>query len=205
MKNTALTLTLVLALLFSAATVTLPVRATENSWTTKAPMHSGRGGAGVAEVNEIIYAIGGQHTNNVSGTEFKTIIFNAVEAYDPATDTWVEKSPMPTSRSSFGTAVFQNKIYCIGGSTERGEIGVNEVYDPSTDTWDTKTPMPKARSGLQANVVDGKIYVIGGWNQSVESAQVDIYDPLTDTWTTGAPMRRLLLDTLRQWLTTRYT
>jgi N-acetylneuraminic acid mutarotase len=101
---------------------------------------------------------------------------------------------MPTSRSNFGAAVYQNKIYCIGGSNEEGGIGVNEVYDPSTDTWETKTPMSTARSGIQANVVDGKIYLIGGWNGSAsssyleKSAQVDVYDPSKDTWTTGAPM-----------------
>jgi N-acetylneuraminic acid mutarotase len=191
MKNTALALTLVSALLFSAAAGTLSVSAAENSWTTKAPMHSGRGGAGVAAVNGIVYAIGGQHTLNVSNTEFKTVIFNAVEAYDPATDTWTEKPPMPTSRSSFGTAAYQNKIYCIGGSNEEGKIDVNEVYDTSTDTWDKKAPMSTARSGLQANVVDGKIYLIGGWYKletASASAQVDIYNPLTDTWTTGAQM-----------------
>jgi N-acetylneuraminic acid mutarotase len=195
MKNSALALTLVSGLLFPAAAGTLQVNAAENSWTTKAPMHSGRGGAGVATVNGIVYAIGGQHTLNSSNTELKTVIFNAVEAYDPATDIWTEKAPMPTLRSSFGTAVYQNKIYCIGGSNERGVIGVNEVYDPSTDTWETKAPMSIARSGLQANVVDGKIYLIGGWYQSNStyrnvgvSAQVDIFDPSTDTWTTGAPM-----------------
>jgi N-acetylneuraminic acid mutarotase len=196
MKKTALALTLVSALLFSAATGTLSVSAAENSWTTKAPMHTARAGVGVATVNGIIYAIGGQHTQNVSDTEFTTVIINAAEAYDPATDTWTEKTPMPTSRSSFGTAVYQNKIYCIGGSngSDPGLIGVNEVYDPSTDMWETKTPMSTSRSGLQANVVDGKIYLIGGWNQSEsssyleKSAQVDIYDPSNDTWTTGAPM-----------------
>jgi hypothetical protein len=96
---------------------------------------------------------------------------------------------MPTPRCNFGIAVYQNKIYCIGGITNRvgHEIsftGVNEVYDPATDTWETKTPMPNA-TGAQANVVDGKIYLIdGGSNGTLNQA----YDPVTDSWTLKEPM-----------------
>ena len=42
---------------------------------------------------------------------------NATEAYNPGTDTWTLKAPMPTSRDGFGIAVYQNKIYCIGGES----------------------------------------------------------------------------------------
>jgi N-acetylneuraminic acid mutarotase len=163
-------------------------------------MHTARAFAGVAAVDGIIYAIGGSRTQNVSNHYFSVTI-NATEAYDPATDTWTEKAPMPTSRSSFGTAVYQNKIYCIGGfslsddGTRTTPTGVNEVYDTSADTWETKTPMPTARYGFKANAVDGKIYLAGGWyrlettyNNVDKSAQVDVYDPSTDTWATGAPM-----------------
>jgi N-acetylneuraminic acid mutarotase len=102
---------------------------------------------------------------------------------------------MPTARTSFGAAIYQNKIYCLGGLRleDKGKYttiptGANEVYDPSTDTWETKAPMSTARYGFDANVVEGKIYLIGGWYGSDKSAQVDIYDPLTDTWTIGMPM-----------------
>ena len=35
--------------------------------------------------------------------------------YAPAMDNWTVKQPMPTPRGAFGIAVFQNKIYVIGG------------------------------------------------------------------------------------------
>lgn len=198
MKRAAITLTLISALLMLAAAAPSSVSAAENFWTTKASIHTARDGAGATAVNGIIYVIGGTHKYFASDTEFFYVTINATEAYNPATDTWTEKAPMLTSKGDFGTAVYQNKIYCIGGKTlwknDLNITNANEVYDTETDTWQTKTPMPTARYGLEANVVDGKIYLIGGWIQSEssskvdKSAQVNIYDPLTDTWTTGTPM-----------------
>jgi N-acetylneuraminic acid mutarotase len=172
--------------------------AAENLWTTKASMHMSRTGAGAASVNGIIYVTGGSQRYFEKDNSFFYVTINATEAYDPATNTWTQKAPMPTSRDGFGTVVYQNKIYCIGGRTlwknSENATRANEVYDTETDRWQTKTAMPTARYGIQANEVDGKIYLIGGWIQSEsssiadESAQTEIYDPLTDAWTTGSPM-----------------
>jgi len=87
---------------------------------------------------------------------------------------------MPTPRIVFATAVYQNKIYCIGGKTADGYTAVNEVYDPATDTWETKTAMPTARGWLTVNVVNNKIFVI---SKTVN----EVYDPATDSWTAKTP------------------
>jgi hypothetical protein len=148
----------------------------ENSWATKAPMSQARSGLGVAVVNGKIYAIGGQVLVYQSSlrTESKEVGTN--EEYNPTTNTWTMKSPMPTPSSGFATAVYQDKIYCLGK-------GINEVYDPATDEWENKTSthIPIA----QANVVNGKIYVIGGYPNNTLN---EVYDPLTDTWTMKAPI-----------------
>jgi hypothetical protein len=142
--------------------------ASENTWTTKAPIP--QTGA-TAVVNGKIY-----------------VISDAINyEYDPATDSWVEKTPMPTPRHSFGIITYQNKIYTIGGRTEwNDETGItdtraNEVYDPSTDTWETKKSMPTTRGDLWANVVDGKIHLIS------DDAH-DVYDIATDSWNTSEPL-----------------
>jgi N-acetylneuraminic acid mutarotase len=152
--------------------------------------------------------MGGSQRYNVSDNGFSYMSINATEAYNPATDTWSLKAPMPTSRDSFGVAVYQNKIYCIGGesvsATESHAINANEVYDTETDSWQTKTSIPTARYDIEASVVDEKFYLIGGIESSSitrlilgnfqieqcmnESAKVEVYDPVTDTWTTGSPI-----------------
>ena len=162
--------------------------ASEDSWTTKKAMLTGRVSCGsVAAPNGLIYVIGGsQQVKTGSSTPVGTN-----EAYDPKTDTWATKKAMPTPRDSFGIVIYQNKIYIIGGSVGGGSVtGVTEVYDTTTDTWETKTSMPTARSSLRANIVDGKIYMIGGLKpidfsnvQSSPGYVNEVYDIATDTWT----------------------
>jgi N-acetylneuraminic acid mutarotase len=153
--------------------------AVEDSWETMASMPTARMGPGLAVVNGKIYAIGGYNGSHV----------NINEMYNPAANTWITKKSMPTLRS-FATAVFHNKIYCIGGAD-----GLNEVYDPATDTWETKQPMPTPRSALSASVVNDKIYLIGGFvpssiglPQPERTNLNEMYDPVTDSWTTMAPL-----------------
>jgi N-acetylneuraminic acid mutarotase len=170
------------------ASSTTPV---ENSWTSKAPMPTARGGLGVAVVNGKIYAIGGSTIQVKESRYVSGGVVGVNEEYDPATDTWTTKASMPTPRAFLAVAVYQNKIYCIGGSsgdsTINGELeqitDVNEVYDPATDTWTTKSPMPMPNSKVQANVVNGKIFILGG-NDDPTFNQV--YDPESDSWTTKA-------------------
>jgi hypothetical protein len=188
---------LLLALVFLTDSCIIVIKSVwavpEDSWTQMTPMHEVRGRLGVAVVNGKIYAIGGD-IGSVGGLveNYKLIGTSAVvstnEEYDPATDTWVFKSSMPTPRKNFGIAVYQNNIYCIGGEIRNGSTmsytGVNEVYDPATDTWETKTPMPTHRRFLTANVVNGKIYLIGALDNN---SQNQVYDPSTDSWTTKTP------------------
>jgi len=151
----------------------------EDSWTTKASMPTARAQLGVAVVNGKIYAIGGENNSATGGPN----VLKVNEAYDPATNTWTTKKPMPTARHSFGIAVYQNKIYCIGGSINGPHLAVNEVYDPATDSWETKTSMPTARAALTANTVNGKIYLMGGGPANTTN---ESYDPATDSWSTKA-------------------
>ena len=181
------TLILLLVLCFNLSTFEVSLAdAAEDLWITKEPMNEARSRLGVVVVNGKIYAIGGSTESglmpNING------FVGTNEEYDPATDTWTFKKPMPTPRAGFAITVYQNKIYCIGGaigfSNSTGKIftRAHEVYDPATDTWETKASMPTARWQMQANVVDGKIYVIdfSGTNH--------VYDPATDSWTTKAPI-----------------
>ena len=165
----------------------------EDSWITLEPMPTARSGLGVAAVNGKIYAIGGSTASGfmpsipgsaVLGNSDIGGIVGTNEEYDTATDTWTFKTPIPTPRIVFATAVYQNKIYCIGGKTSDDYTGVNEVYDPAMDSWETKTSMPTARGWLTANVVDDKIYLISGYPDGTLN---QVYDPATDSWTTKTP------------------
>jgi N-acetylneuraminic acid mutarotase len=148
-----------------------------------------RTGLGAATVNDKIYAIGGLTISEfmpsipgyaVLGNRDLIGYLGVNEEYDPITNNWISKASMPTPRILFAIAVYQNKIYCIGGKTSKGYTAVNEVYDPATNTWETKAPIPIAKGWLSANTVNNKIYIISGTSN-------EVYDPNTDTWTNKTP------------------
>jgi N-acetylneuraminic acid mutarotase len=180
----------------------------ENTWVSKASMNTARGYLGVAVVNDKIYAIGGDqgHLMGNAGTytTMTSEVTNATEEYDPSSNRWVSKSQMPTARARFGTAVYQNKIYCIGGykgevivinpgtyewKTEYYDVSANEAYYPGTNTWEVKKPLPTPRHNAATNMVNGKIYVIGGYSIETHSILnvLEVYDPETDTWAAKTP------------------
>lgn len=162
----------------------------ENSWVSKAPLNVAMSGLGAAVVNGRIYAIGGYALNATGGYGLNGII-GTNEEYDAATDTWTNKTSMPTPRYDFAIATYNNKIYCIGGFLPDGSTtGINEAYDPSTDTWQTRMPMPTNRAEMNANDVNGRIYVIGGRTGGPYSTVniTEVYDPVSDSWTQGESM-----------------
>jgi N-acetylneuraminic acid mutarotase len=136
-------------------------------------------------VDGIIYAIGGVQ-------DFQQPAFATVEAYDPETDAWTTKAPMPTPRGALSTCVVDGIIYAIGGGSDLwSSLSTVEAYDPATNTWTTMSDMPTPRMALSTSVVDGIIYAIGGCtvNQGGGAlATVQAYDPATDTWTTKHDM-----------------
>jgi len=160
------------------------------TWATKAPMPTPRMLGSAHQVKDIIYVIGGTDDPNFDSlTGVPT-----VEAYDPATDIWTTKAPMPGPRLIFASCVLNGKIYIIGGFRKNFSdyLDIMEEYDPLTDTWTAKAPMPDRRVGVSAAAVGNKIYVIGGFGTEPVNmnplASVIAYDPATDTWESKAPM-----------------
>lgn len=168
--------------------ITVAEAFSQGTWSYGNRMPTGRGGpAGVVGMDGIIYVMGG---NGIGDPSVK----NALEAYDPRTDSWTIKTPMPTARVALAAALgTDGRIYTFGGCPENhGYGGVNtlEIYDPITDSWTTGAPMPTGRTGHDAVTgLDGRVYVFGG--HAIPGGHIgnlEIYDPATNTWTTGAAM-----------------
>ena len=160
-------------------------------WTTKRPIPTPRSAFGIAVYQNKIYVIGGYiGFDMVTGLP---ILGSVNEVYDPLTDSWESKEPMPTKRSQLNANVVNGKIYLIGGRTggQYSTVDLNEVYDPETDSWTTKAPIPYPVVLYASAVVDGKIYVMGGQDEFADPMNlelVQIYDPSTDAWSFGSPM-----------------
>jgi len=128
-------------------------------WRSRAPMPTARYGLAAAEatLSGKIYAIGGEYRNG------RIQYLRTVEEYDPVTDSWCSRAPMPTPRYFHAAVAEGSRLYVLGGyNSDVGDLAVVEEYDPATDIWASRTPMPTARRGLAAVAVGGRIYAIGG-------------------------------------------
>jgi N-acetylneuraminic acid mutarotase len=169
-----------------------------DTWKALAPMPSKRGSPVAAAVGNKIYVIGG--VSLLPGSTETALNFGTpqasvgtVEEYDLETNTWRERSPMPTPRNHTTAGVVNGKIYVIGGRvgaafiSEATDVSVVEEYDPATDKWNSpRSRMPTARSALGSGVINGRIYVAGGEFQDPHMMAtfkaVEAYDPATDSW-----------------------
>ena len=177
--------------------VIAPTAAIDTPWTARANMPTPRAAVAAVVLDDLIYVIGGKGAFSSS---------DAVEAYDPVTDTWATKAPLPTPRASLAATVVDGKIYTFGGIDYTGIDGfggtgaaydVVEIYDPATDTWTTGAPMPQTLGEAAIGAVGGKIYIVAGAqptftapenipDELVEISNVFAYDPATDTWSSPA-------------------
>jgi N-acetylneuraminic acid mutarotase len=161
-----------------------------NIWSTRTPMPTPRTYFGIAVYQNKIYCIGG-----ATHEENEGYITGVNEVYDPATDTWENRTSMPTPRARLDANTVGDEIFLIGGNSRRypktfifpNTTCLNEVYSPETDSWTTKTPLPIASANYVSAVVDNKIYIIGGESNDVHSLN-QVYTVETDSWSHAAPI-----------------
>ena len=131
-----------------------------DQWTTLAPMPNAREHLAAAVSDSVIYVVGGRES--IDGQLINT---NRLEAYSPASDTWVRLADMPTARGGLAAAWLNGRIYAFGGEffgVTSGVFEENEEYDPVTDSWRQLAPLPTPRHGMAAVTVGESIHVIGG-------------------------------------------
>lgn len=80
-----------------------------------APLSRARAGHGATDWNGTLVVVGGE----VLGTG-ETL--TSVEAYDPATDRWVEIAPLPVPLHGVAVAAVGDQLYALGGSRRAGAI-----------------------------------------------------------------------------------
>jgi N-acetylneuraminic acid mutarotase len=100
---------------------------------------------------------------------------------------------MPTARTRPAAAVYNNKIYIIGGETAEGVTDTVERYDPATNLWVAVARKPTPVVDAQAAVIGGLIYVPGGRLATGQiTEEMEVYDPRSDRWHTAARLPKPL-------------
>lgn len=156
-----------------------------DAWQLTTPLPVALNHTMSAAVNGKVYVIGGQPGSGGAGPFTDTVY-----EFDPGSENWRARAPMPTARGGGAAAVVNGKIYVAGGRPPRGNDFA--AYDPATNTWIRLPDLPTQRNHLGAAAIGGKVYVAGGrFGAGFESEQTDrieVYDPVTNAWTVKAPM-----------------
>ena len=98
-----------------------------------AKMSTQRSTAGVAVLNNELYAVGGRDGSSC---------LRSVERYDPHTNKWSTVANMCKRRGGVAVGVINGFLYAVGGhdapavsNPQQSRFNCMERYDPGTDTW----------------------------------------------------------------------
>lgn len=151
-----------------------------NGWRAVTPMPTARDNLAVVAVNGKLYALGGVYTSDPNED-----LSTANEEYDPLTDLWVVKAPIPrvgtfgrTCRRTAG-ATSGGKIYVWQGMCASPNQEKVQEYDPISNTWAARGPF--ASGGIEwplFTTIAGQVWAM------VEGAMPTFvqYQLSTDTW-----------------------
>jgi N-acetylneuraminic acid mutarotase len=156
-------------------------------WITRAPMPVGLHHAGIGVTGGQLYVIGGYSRSKLSVWQPVATVY----AYDPATDTWAERAPMPTPRGALSVTEYDGKLYAIGGYDRKTNSAAVEVYDAERNIWVERAPLPTPRDHLATATVSGKVYAIGGrldGDYRRNLSITEVYDPIADRWGRAADL-----------------
>jgi hypothetical protein len=144
-----------------------------NTWETKTPMPTKRGGLQTNVVDGKIYCISGF----TQGSQFS----NVTEVYDPTNDSWSRAAAMPNFQEEYYSAVVDNKIYIISDKVQ--------IFNPENNDCSTGFPPPtgvyQGAAGATTGIMAPKQICFLGGVQGLNQ----IYYPSNDSWATaGASM-----------------
>jgi N-acetylneuraminic acid mutarotase len=165
----------------------------QGTWIEKSAMPGGpRSDFPAVAMNEKIYMFGGAAPVGMMVPGIYGM--RQTEEYDPATDRWRQRAPMPRGLHHIDGVALGGKIYTVGGFTARAHASPDNgffEYNPETDIWRPLLPLKSKRGAVALAAVNGKIHAIGGREGDVRlTTDHDVYDPATGKWSEAAPLSR---------------
>jgi len=132
-----------------------------NAWTAAPQLANARNHGGGAASGGKFFAISGRHGwDEVSGDD------PALDAFEPATNSWTGRAPMSEPRSEIGSATVtlaDGRLVTVGGSIT-GKVPSADVlvYDPSSDRWSSLPALPIPLKGVIAARLGNQLIVTTG-------------------------------------------
>lgn len=157
-----------------------------NTWTSIAPLNTGRCQAGVVAFDGKLWVAGGSDSWNC---------LNTVECYDPEEDKWSFAAPLSQSRRGCGLAVLNSRIYCVGGSDGSQSLKSTEYYEPVSKTWVLGPSLNTSRANVGIAAVQNRLYAIGGFSGKKFLNTIEYFDEEANEWTKFAKLQPISTST----------
>lgn len=143
-------------------------------WHPGRPAPTARNSAAGAVLDNKLHIVGGRRS-----TAGGIRNLAAHEVYDPETDAWSMRAPLPKAQGGLAAAALDGRLYAFGGEFFGARSGVYDeawAYDPDADSWQAMAPMPVARHGLGAVMLADGIHLIGGATRPGAEGRSDRHD-----------------------------
>lgn len=173
-------------------------------WRARAPMPQARAEVGVAALGGRVYVVGGTVLREGGAPIFASRL---VTRYNPRTDRWSRRAPLPRGLTHVGVAALRGRLYAVGGFTDIVHLHpqpVAYVYAPYRNTWRRLPDMPRRLGSVSVAAVDGRLHVLGGRAsrtvvpipgtdppifQGYGTVRTHlVYHPVQRTWSRAAPL-----------------
>lgn len=132
-------------------------QSSQSAGSSLAPLPQARGGTGKAVYAAGEFYVMGGETKNGTGATAQNV-YNRVDIYNPATNTWRRGADMPTARHGIFPLLIGGRVYVAGGGTQaaNSQASMLEIYNvapaatappsptPTSPPAATSTPAPTA-------------------------------------------------------------
>jgi N-acetylneuraminic acid mutarotase len=170
-----------------AGTTTIYKYVLGGSWSTGVPLPGTKVGGTLTKAGNRLYYIGGGLTA-INGTASNEVI-----EFDPATQTWTQKAPLPVALAAHGAVSWGDSVIFVVGGPYTG-AGTNldvHYYRIASNTWGTissSLPSGQGRRTFAIGILGNKIIISSGFNSVfLKSTWVGTINSASSITWTAAP------------------
>jgi hypothetical protein len=133
----------------------------------------------------------------VAGGQFQAgqTVYDLVDRFDPATNTWESPppSPLPVAVGQAAVAATDRRLFVAGGCTVCAGAGYTitstfQILDLDTGRWSFGPPLLASVQNAAGAALPGRFYVMGGDDNVTSQRTTYVYSMTTNTWFTDTIM-----------------